>query len=934
MLYSYTERLALTGFLNALLNEWKGYEKNNNEILISSENTILVLPLLHDSLVQRFSFEWPAHIRNEGQDKVMGFQDVISFICNHSSIRENYSEDKIAQFKEQVFASESHMSDVVKYRKTPISIDGFIAAEQSLVGGHNLHPASKTHKGWDQQQAKQFSPDYADEFSLHWYFIKSELIAGESAVSEAEGLITPLNELLLQSYQDAGISKKIPNGFIPYPVHPFQAEVLAKHNDIQKYINDGLIVEIGSQGRAWRATSSTRALWQQGSRWMLKFSLAVKLTNSIRHLSTTELSRGVLFKQVSSELAGAEFNQRFPRFNVLQEPAWCGLKGIDGELILDSLFCWRENLYLTGKEPTVTLATMTQEDEEGSNPIARLVNELATTRNISIPVASSIWFEHFLENVIKPVTVARGDYGIVMLAHQQNLLVTLKDSLPVGGAFRDCQGTGYTDTALIRFPLLKKNKPALFLENEAVNPYFSYYLILNSLNSVIAALSIQLDEKESFSLIRMSQNLWRQLAQHSFYDTSFYHYLFQAENLTIKGNFFCFLDVENETELKDSSKIYVGTTNPYQLTTLESDRVTYKPILFDKADSQEKKTGLKLIFTKQKQQFSVESSREKWDFKWFVNNNGCYVLSQGEEGILSTQNNPFSLLIGTKMSPKQWLNVLEYCFEGLIELEGVEQDFVKSLSVSTSIWSQFTDWPIPSWVELEAGNVILTRSQFFQFSDIWTLPRTVLKDPQRVKAANGIDHPVRPEQPEGVFFQRYVYPLQRVITLRCADVLNDTAIFSHWHNKPNVARMWELAGDLSTHREYLTKQTNDKHSMAVIGYFDDVPFGYFEVYWAPEDRLGPYYDCQDYDRGVHMLVGNELFLGHKSFFNWSRAVMHAIFVDEQATLNIMGEPRADNLHVARITKNIGMKKLKEFDFPHKRSALMCCSRASFFNSFI
>ena len=934
MLYSYTERLALTGFLNALLNEWKGYEKDNNEITISSENKILVLPLLYDSLVQRFNFEWPARIRYEGQDKVIGFQDVVSFICNHSSISENYNADKIAQFKEQVFASESHMADVVKYRKAPISIDGFIAAEQSLVGGHNLHPASKTHKGWDQQQAKQFSPDYADEFSLHWYFIKSELIAGESAVSKNEDQITPLNELLLQSYQDAGVTKKIPNGFIPYPVHPFQAEVLAKHNDIQKYINDGSIVEIGCQGRSWRATSSTRALWQQDSRWMLKFSLAVKLTNSIRHLSTTELSRGVLFKQVSNELAGAEFNQRFPNFNVLQEPAWCGLKGIDGEFILDSLFCWRENLYLTGKEPTVTLATMTQEDEEGSNSIAQLVNELAKARNISRPVASSIWFEHFLENVIKPVAVARGDYGVVMLAHQQNLLVTLEDALPVGGAFRDCQGTGYTDTALIRFPLLNENKPALFLESEVVNPYFSYYLILNSLNSVIAALSIQLNTHESAGLIRSSQNLWRQLVQHSFYDTSFYNYLLQAENLIIKGNFFCFLNVDNETELEDSSKIYIETVNPYQLNKLELGRVTYKPIFFDKTDSQEKETGLTLLFTQQAQQLSVESSREKWNLQWLIDSDGSCVLSKGDSSLLLNQAGIYNLLTETKMSPKQWFNVLEYYFEGLIDPEDNQQNKIELLFVNKSTWSKFTNAPIPNWAELNADYIVLTRTQFFQFAGIWSLPLSTLSSPERIKADNGIEHPIRPAQPEGVFFQRYVYPLQRVISLRCADVKHDTAIFSHWHNKPNVARMWELAGDLSTHKDYLTKQTNDNHSMAVIGYFDDVPFGYFEVYWAPEDRLGPYYDCDDYDRGVHMLVGNELFLGHKNFFNWSRAVMHAIFMDEQATLNVMGEPRADNLHVARITKNIGMKKLKEFDFPHKRSALMCCDRTSFFNSFI
>ena len=925
MFYSYTEGLALSNFINALLNEWAGYQKGDQAILIEGTKGTLILPLSHDSLVQRFSFHWPAKLRQEGQEQALSFADTVAFICALPCVVETSTDASIEAFKQQVFASQAHMSDVLLKRQAPINIDGFIAAEQSLVGGHNLHPASKTHQGWDQEQAQVYSPDYANEFALSWYFVESELIAGETAAVDNNQTIS-LSTLLLQSYQDAAVDVAIPDGFVPYPVHPHQAQVLERNQDIQDYIRAGSIIVLGEQGNPWRATSSTRALWQQGSRWMLKFSLAVKLTNSIRHLSTTELSRGVLFQQISQEIAGAEFKQRFKHFNVMQEPAWVGLKANDGNLLLDSLFCWRENLYPSGKEPTVALATMTQEDEKGSNAIANLVTKLAKSRDISIATASTIWFEYFLENVIKPVTVARSDYGIVMLAHQQNLLVTLEHNLPVGGAFRDCQGTGYTDTALARFPLLKNNKPALFLESEAVNPYFSYYLILNSLNSVIAALSSQLSDIDSERLIHISQNMWRQLAQHSFYDASFYEYLLTADTLKIKGNFFCFLSVKNETELKDVSQIYKTIKNPYQLIQPLPEQVTYKPIFFDSADVNEKATSLMLIFSQQEQGFSVESSRQQWHFHWQSENGKDYLLSKST-GLTSSA----CLVEGDKMSSRQWFNVIEHCFEGLAE---ENSNVAQSVAIKHSEWLSLTEAPVPDWAQLDAEKVTLTRAKFFQSANIWTLPKAVTPVLGRVTAKNGIEHPMRPKQPDGIFFQRYIYPLQRVISLRCADVEQDVAIFSYWHNKPNVARMWELAGDIDSHRDYLTKQTEDAHSMAVIGYFDGVPFGYFEMYWAAEDRLGPYYEPLDYDRGVHMLVGNQLFLGHKHFFNWSRAVMHAIFMDEKATLHVMGEPRADNVHVARITQNIGMRKLKEFDFPHKRSALMCCERASFFNSFI
>ena len=924
MQYSYAERLSLDSFLNALLNEWQGYVLTQCEICIDMAEGQIVLPLLQHSPVQRFQFNYPVKFRHLQGESDIAYADVIELICQHHEITGDFSQTQLTGFKQQVFASQVHMENVLAERITPVGIDGFIQAEQSLIGGHNLHPAGKSHQGWNAAESKLYSPDYANSFTLQWYFVAPALLAGNSHGES-------ISALLLQTYQDTfnttTLPDTIPDGYLAFPVHPHQAKVLRENTSIQQYFADGLMIEFtdNEQGRAWHPTSSTRALWQKDSRWMLKFSLAVKLTNSVRHLSVKELERGVLFKQVSEELASAELWQRFPTFSVLQEPAWCGLNDLAGEAIIDSLFCWRENCFLTGKEPSMVLATLTQTKADGGNFIQDLIMQFAAHQSLSYRDASLVWFEQFLDQVIKPICVARSDYGLVLLAHQQNILVDFDNGFPCGAKFRDCQGTGFTETAVIRFPLLQENAPEYFMKNDEVNSYFSYYLIVNSLNSVIAALqsdspSVDLCREDNAvlhqQLVQMSQHLWRKLAQHSFYDRSFYDYLLNSDSLTIKSNFFCFLSAQNETEIADPSKIYVDYPNIFKFVAKEEVKTVFKPLfrqqgIIGNADDHTNKTGSQLIFETTGKQFTVTSCLSQWSF------------SYDENGLNTVMD-----VSADTLNQAPWFNILEHAFSGM----GVNR---KTIIINQSLWLTMTTAKIPHWAESVGDDVHIQRAAFFQYANIWFQGQVSKNvDTPLLLSVQGIEYPQRPPQPQGIWYQQYAYDLDRVISFKCADIRLDLATFSHWHNRPEVNRMWELAGTKSEHQQYLEKQTADPHSMAVIGYVDGVAFGYLEVYWTPEDRLGIYYDCQHYDRGVHMLVGNPLFLGGRYFVNWASCLQHAIYTDEQRTGNVLGEPRADNKHVATIASKVGLQKLKEFDFPHKRAALLCSERNDFFERII
>jgi acetyl CoA:N6-hydroxylysine acetyl transferase len=188
----------------------------------------------------------------------------------------------------------------------------------------------------------------------------------------------------------------------------------------------------------------------------------------------------------------------------------------------------------------------------------------------------------------------------------------------------------------------------------------------------------------------------------------------------------------------------------------------------------------------------------------------------------------------------------------------------------------------------------------------------------------------RPLKPVGEVYRRYDARLGAWISLRTLDVEHDLERFHRWQNNPRVAQFWQEQGTLEQHRSYLTRLADDPHTLTLIGCFDDQPFAYFEAYWAMEDRIGPFCNAGDYDRGIHMLVGEENHRGPLKVASWLSTLLHYLFSDDGRTCRLVSEPRADNAKMIAYLLAQGFVREKEFDFPHKRAALMTLDRQRFY----
>jgi RimJ/RimL family protein N-acetyltransferase len=126
--------------------------------------------------------------------------------------------------------------------------------------------------------------------------------------------------------------------------------------------------------------------------------------------------------------------------------------------------------------------------------------------------------------------------------------------------------------------------------------------------------------------------------------------------------------------------------------------------------------------------------------------------------------------------------------------------------------------------------------------------------------------------------------------------MSDVQLLHKWMNNDRVSKFWGCAGPESTQAEFLRQNLTSNNSFPAIGMWDGKPFGYFELYWVKEDILGRRIGDRagDFDRGIHVLVGEDEFRGKHRVKIWITALAHWAFWQDYRTNAVVLEPRVDN----------------------------------------
>jgi len=387
--------------------------------------------------------------------------------------------------------------------------DLFLAAEQSLLLGHPLHPTPKSREGLSEAEARLYSPELHGSFRLHWLAVSRSVLATDSAWTE-RGRAVPAPHLTARL---AETELSLPDGCAALPLHPWQFRELRHRPETAALLDAGLLRDLGTLGSPWHPTSSVRTVHRSGAPAMLKLSLGLRITNSRRENLRKELHRGVEVHRLLRGGLSRQWQSAHPTFDIVRDPAWIAVDMPDGNPVPGLDVMIRHNPFSPSDDVTCVAGLVSPrpqaqpgaDADSGRRPedgpsalrsrLAEIVTRLACRTGRPRGAVAAEWFLRYLEQVVRPVLWLDAEAGIALEAHQQNTLLLLDaDGWPSGGRYRDNQGYYFRESRRTeldaRLPGIGERSDT-FVSDEVTDERFAYYLAINNVLGLIGAFGSQ-----------------------------------------------------------------------------------------------------------------------------------------------------------------------------------------------------------------------------------------------------------------------------------------------------------------------------------------------------------------------------------------------------------------------------------------------------------
>jgi len=454
----------------------------------------------------------------------------------------------------------------------------FIESEQALLLGHPTHPAAKSREGFLDTELARYSPELQGDFPLHFFHVHPDILHTDSA---AVGRSAP--EIIRNML---GKDTQVPPEFLArccakpdwalLPVHPWQANFVQTLPEVQDLFQRGLLEDLGEAGAAFSPTTSIRSVYREGCEFMFKFSLSVKITNSVRVSLTHELDRAVEMARLMQTDFGRQVQHDVPEFGFILDPAYIAVR-VDGRVIEPLSCIFREATLVDGDRDISSVASLVQDHPlGGKSRLFRIIEAVAHRENRSRQVVARDWFRAYLGVSVQNLFKLYLKWGLCFEAHAQNCLLELAEGYPVRLLYRDSQGYFHREVAHEDFhaiiPHLGEETQSIAPE-ELANERGIYYLIINQVFSVINALGVEQLADEKDLLCELSASLDRVASDETRYPSRMPEAIRTLDRLPCKSNLFTqYFNMDELVGDITTQSVYVTVPNPIKAAVEACDR--------------------------------------------------------------------------------------------------------------------------------------------------------------------------------------------------------------------------------------------------------------------------------------------------------------------------------------------------------------------------
>ena len=581
-------RLAMQHFVNAYTQETgKGhlihYDQQNPQQQAFSQGLALLsipiyaiqahcyFPLSYVSRVGRHRLAELPQIMVQGQIKNLSPVTLIGLLLEElvlestialdaASLIEKWiqSRDALQQF---LIQREDNFDDLVQAGQS------FIETEQALILGHSMHPTPKSRTGFIHEDWLKFSPEHQGKTQLHYWLVHQTYISEGSATDEciSNQLKTALQWYL--SEHDLNLLKTHTE-YKLLPLHPWQARYLQTKPWFERLKQTGQLIDLGLRGWQFSPTTSIRTLASFKAPWMVKPSLSVMITNSIRVNLAKECHRGELTHRLWHSEFGQNILKQCPTLKAVNDPAWIALK-IDDDVVNESICIFRDQPFHPQQQVTCIASLCQDHPNKALNRFNALFAKIAKTNHqTDFSEIALDWFNRFLEVSLQPLMYLYHRYGMAFESHQQNVLLELENHFPKTLWLRDNQGFYYIEefaTEILKVLPDLKEKAFAVGPKDFVDERFSYYFFGNTLFGIVNAIGATGYISEDELLEHLKVFLQDQLQLYP--ESTLLQGLLFHPTLPYKGNLLTRLhELDELIAPVENQSVYVQLPNPLFIT--------------------------------------------------------------------------------------------------------------------------------------------------------------------------------------------------------------------------------------------------------------------------------------------------------------------------------------------------------------------------------